>query len=202
MLGRRRNEHLQLGLRVHLAFSAGRIEPEHAQHELRGTTQHPDDRREDREERAHGCGNPEGNAFRMTECDSLRHELAEDDVEERQHEVCDQYGEDRREVVVQRVRQRRFAERTDAQRRQRDTELHRRDEARRIARDAQHVARAPVPLVVQLDDARPSCGDEAVLARDEERVQQDQNRDTEELEEERHAPTSGAFVLGMSPATN
>ena len=70
------------------------------------------------------------------------------------------------------------------------------------ARDAQHVARTPVALVVQLDDARAARGDEAVLGRDEEGVQQDENADCDELEEERHAPTPWALVLGGMSSSN
>jgi hypothetical protein len=35
--------------------------------------------------------------------------------------------------------------------------------------------------MLQLDDAGPPCGDEAVFGRDEEGVQQDQNADGDEL---------------------
>jgi len=43
---------------------------------------------------------------------------------------------------------------------------------------------------------RAARRDERVLGRDEERVQQEQACDREELEEESHAPLSGAWVLG------
>ena len=104
--------------------------------------------------------------------------------------------------VVERVRERLLAEGTDAQRGERDAELHRGDEPRRVGGDAQDVARAPVALVLQLDDARAARGDEAVLGRDEEGVQQDENADCDELEEERHAPTPWALVLGGSSSSN
>ena len=100
--------------------------------------------------------------------------------------------EHRRHPLVELVRQRRLAEGTDAQRGERDAELHRRDEAARIARDPQDVARATVPLVLQLDDPRPARRDEAVLRGHEERVEQDQDRDPDQLEEECHALTSRA----------
>ena len=45
-------------------------------------------------------------------------------------------------------------------------------------------------------------GDEAVLGRDEERVQQDENADRDELEEDRHAPTPWALVLGGMSSSN
>ncbi len=58
--------------------------------------------------------------------------------------------------------------------------------------DAQHGARAPVALMVQLDDARAPRRDERVLGRHEEGVEQDQNPDAEELESEGHALESRA----------
>ena len=70
----------------------------------------------------------------------------------------------------------RLAEGADRQRGDRDAELHRRDEARRVARDPQHGAGPPVALALELADARPPRRDEAVLGRHEERVQEDQAR--------------------------
>ncbi len=74
-----------------------------------------------------------------------------------------------------------LAESTDTEACQRDAELHRGDEPRRVGDDLPHGAGAPVALVGQLLDPRPPCGYERVLARDEERVQQDQRRNAEEL---------------------
>ena len=68
--------------------------------------------------------------------------------------------------------------------------------------DAQHVARAAVSLVVQLDDPRPARGHEPVFGRDEERVEKDQDPNADELEEESHAPTPGAPVLGGISSTS
>ena len=132
----------------------------------------------------------------MAERGALRHELAEDDVEEAEDGVGDDDGEDGRHPLVELARQRRLAEGADAQRRERDAELHRRDEAARIARDPQHVAGAAVPLVLELDDPRTAGRDEPVLRRHEERVEQDQDRDPDQLEENCHALTSRAQVLG------
>ena len=84
----------------------------------------------------------------------------------------------------------------------RSTAVHRRDEARWVGGNAQHVARTSVPLVLQLDDAGPPCGHEAVFGRDEKGVQQDQNADGDELEEDRHAPTPWALVLGGISSSN
>ena len=58
-------------------------------------------------------------------------------------------------------------------------------------------ARGGCPASRELRDARAARGDEGVLGRDEERVQQEQPRDGEQREEEGHAaPLSGARVLG------
>ena len=90
-----------------------------------------------------------------------------------------------------------LAERPDTEGGERDTELHRRDELLRVARDAQHRPGAPVPLVVQLDDARPPGSHEGVLGRDEEGVQQDQDANADELQKKIHAPVTGAQVRVM-----
>jgi hypothetical protein len=101
------------------------------------------------------------------------------DDQERDHD-----GQDGREIRVERVRQRLFAEGTDTEACQGDAELHRGDEPRRVGDDLPHGAGPPAALIGQLLDLRPARGDERVLARDEERVQQDQRRYAEELEEE------------------
>ena len=123
-------------------------------------------------------------------------------MEEGQDEVRERDREHRREPGVERLRQRVLSERADAQRRERHAELHRRDEPRWIARDSQHVTRATIAVVVQLDDPRAAGGDETVFGRHEEGVQQDENADTDELEQERHAPTPGAPVLGGISSSN
>jgi hypothetical protein len=186
LLARAGEEHAELGLGQRIALGTGRLEPERAEHELARPLQHPDERREHREERAHGHGDPEGRRFGVAERHALRHELAEDDVEVGEDEVREDHGDDRREPRLEGVRERLLAESTDTQRGERDAELHRRDEARRVRRDAQHVARAAVPLVMELDHPRPARGDERVLRRDEERVQQDQDGDADQFDRERH----------------
>jgi len=128
-------------------------------------------------------------------------ELAEHDVHEREQQVGERDRERCRHPGAERPRQRLLAEGADAQRGQRDAELHRRDEARRVARDAQHVARSAVALMVELDDPRAPGRDEAVLGRDEERVEQDQDCNADELVEKSHAPTPGALVLGGISST-
>ena len=59
-----------------------------------------------------------------------------------------------------------------------------------------------VALVAELGDAGAPRRDEAVFGRDEEGVQQEQACDREELEEESHAPLSGARVLGGWSSSN
>jgi hypothetical protein len=138
----------------------------------------------------------------VAERDPLRHELADDDVQEGEDQVREQDRDDRRHHVAEGVGERTLADGTDTQRGERHAELHRRDETRRVRGDTQHVAGAPVALVVEFDDARAARRDEAVLGRDEEGVQQDENADRDELEEERHAPTPWALVLGGMSSSN
>ena len=176
------------------------VDAEDAEHGLGGLLEHPDERLRDGEERAHRRGHPQGRSLRVDERDALRHELAEDDVEERQDEVGERDREGRGHPRVELLREHVLAESTDGQRGERDAELHRRDEPRRVAGYAQHVARAAVPLMVQLDDPRPPRRHEPVLGRDEERVQQDQGRNAEKLEEKGHGDEA-AVLGGLSPTS-
>ena len=158
------------------------------QHGVGRLAQDPDQRRGQREECAHGRRYPERRAFRVAEREALRHELADHDMEEGQEQIREDDREQRRHVGVERLRERVLAERTDTERGERDAELHRRDELRRVARDPQHRAGAAVALVVELDDARAPRGDERVLGRDEEAVEQHEQPDGKQLESECHAP--------------
>ena len=88
----------------------------------------------------------ERRSLRMAERDPLRHELADDDVQERQDDEPEDHREHRREHRLEDVREERLAESTDRQRGDGDAELHRRDEPRRVARDLEHGPRASVPL--------------------------------------------------------
>ena len=147
-----------------------------------------------------GAETHERRPFGMAERRAFRHELAGDDVEEREDRVREDDGEDGGHPLVELARERRLAERADSEGRERDAELHRGDEPPRVRRDPQDVARPLVPLVLQLDDPRAPRRDEAVLRRDEERVQQDQDSDPAELQKKCHAltlPSAGrARVLG------
>jgi len=91
-----------------------------------------------------------------------------------------------------------LAESADGQRGERHAELHRGDEARRGLGDLKHLARADAALLLQLVHARSAHGNEPVLRGHEEPVQENQRRDGDELEEECHAPLSGARVLSGS----
>ena len=150
------------------------------------------ERAEDRDESAHRDRDPQRRPLRMAERGAFRHEFAEDDVEEGEDRVGDEDGERGRHPLVELARERRLAERTDAQGRERDAQLHRGDEATRIPGDPKHVAGAAVALVLELDDARAARCDEAVLRSHEERVESDQDRDPDQLEEKCHALTARA----------
>src|SRR5262249_49381370 len=79
-----------------------------------------------------------------------------------------------------------LAQGADRQRGDRDAQLHRGDEPRRIARDPQHRAGPTVALPLELADARTPRRDEAVLGRHEEGIQEDQARQSQELEKKGH----------------
>ena len=57
-------------------------------------------------------------------------------------------------------------------------------------------------FLIELAEFRSPRGHEAILGRDEEAVQQDENADGDELEEEAHGPTPRPLVLGGSSSSN
>ena len=126
LLRRAGDEHPQLGLGVHLALGARRLEPEGVEDRVGRLLQQPDRRAEDRDEGAHRGRDPERRPLRVPERRALRHELAEDDVEEAEDRVGDDDGERSRHPLVELAGQRRLAEGADTQRGERDAELHRR----------------------------------------------------------------------------
>jgi hypothetical protein len=135
----------------------------------------------------------------VPERDPLRDELAHDDVEVRHDEQREQHREEGRHHRVEASGEHLLAEGADRQAGDRDAELHRGDEPRRVARDAEDGAGAAVALVLELHDACAPRGHEPVFRRDEERVQQDQAGESEQFEEEGHRERlrgKGARVLG------
>ena len=201
VLRRHLEQHLQLRLRVRRAFDLARVDADRALRDLARALQEPDQRLEDEEEGPHGNRDAERDPLRVAEGEPLRHELADDDVHERDDQEREQHREERAEPDPEQIRQDLLADRADRERRERDAELHRGDEVRRIARDLHHRARRPAPLVDELLQPGAAHGDERVLGRDEEPVQQDQKGNGEELERDRHAPVSGASVLEGSSST-
>ena len=118
----------------------------------------------------------------MAEGDALGNELADHDVEVRDHEEGERERDERRGDRLEDVGEDGLAESTDGQARDGHAELHRGDEPRRVGSDPQDEARALVALVAELGDAGAPRSDEAVFGRDEEGVQQEQACDREELE--------------------
>jgi hypothetical protein len=82
------------------------------------------------------------------------------------------------------------------------SKLHRGDEARRVADDAQDGPRAAAALLGELLDPRPPGGDQAVLGRHEVAVQQDQHRHGEEFERKDHVCAPSGGRLGMTSSSN
>ena len=194
-------QHLQLGLRVRLPLRQRGIDADRALRRIARSLQEPDQRLEDEEEGAHRNRDAERDPLGVAEREALRHELTDDDVHERDDQEREQDRDERAEVHAEQVRQHLLADRADRERCERDAELHRGDEMRRVAGDLHHRAGGAAPLVDELLQPRAAHGDERVLGRDEEAVQQDQNGDGEKLEENRHAPVSGAAVLEGSSST-
>ena len=169
-------EHPQLHLRVDVPVGPGRLHPHRPQDQLGGSLEDPDQRPEQQEEAAHRGRDREGHPLRVLERHALRDELADDHVEERDDQEGEEDREDRRDPGIEEILEDGLAQSADSQRGERDAQLHGGDEARRLRRDRENRARAAVALALQLANARAARGDEAVLGRDEEPVQQDQRR--------------------------
>jgi len=120
MLGGLRHEHAQLGLGVDVALAARRIEPQGAQDELGRALKDPDQRPEHREERADRRRDDERGRLGVPERHALRNELADHDVQERDHEEGEDHREQRGHDRVEHLRQRVLAEGADREARQRD----------------------------------------------------------------------------------
>ena len=197
-LGGAGKEHLQLGLGVRgAAVLTRRLETQDAQRKVGRFLQDPDQRLEDDEEPGHRGRHDERDGLRVAERHALRDQLADHDVQVRDDQEGEAIRDDRGRDRVEHPREDRLADGTDTQARDRDAELHGRDESRRVRGDAQDDAGPTASLVAELGEARASRGDQGVLGRDEERVQQEQASDCEELKAESHAaPLSGARGLG------
>jgi hypothetical protein len=159
--------------------------------------QKPDQWGEDDEEDPYRTGENERRALWMVECDSLRDELTDHHLRKRDQQEREPDREHGRERRLERVREHRLAERTDPERSDRDPELHRSDEPRRIGRDAQNRPGTLAALALELTDPCPARDDKAVLARDKHGVQKDQSRNTQKLKEENHAsrPNRGTLAV-------
>ena len=175
LVGRAREQHAELGLgvRLHARFraDAGRAARRIASVELCSSQISG---RSVRKNRRTGPGDEQRHTLRVVERDPLGHELADHDVQVRDDQ---QREDDRQEAGHHRVEARAehlLAQRADAERRDRHAELHRGDEPRRVARDPSDRPGAAIAAVLELQDPRAPRGDEPVLGRDEERVEQEQ----------------------------
>ena len=135
LLGRAREQHLQLGLRVDLHLAAGRLQPERAQDRLARALQHPDQRLEDDEEAAHRRRDGERHPLRVAEREPLRHQLADDHVQEGDDQEREREGDHRRDTSGSKTRASTCSPSAPIARLVAGhAELHRRDEARRVRR--------------------------------------------------------------------
>ncbi len=122
----------------------------------------------------------------MAERNALRHELADHDVQVGDDQEGQDHGEEGRHDRVEPVREHLLAQGADGQRRDRHAELHGGDEPRWIGGDPEHRARTSIARVLELHDPGPARGDEAVLGRHEERVQEHQPEQGQHLQQEGH----------------
>ena len=94
LLGRAREQHPQLGLRVRLVLRAGRLEPERAQDQRRSSRCSSQiSGRKTTKNQLHGGRDGERRSLRIAERDPLRHELADHDVEVRDDQEREEHRE-------------------------------------------------------------------------------------------------------------
>ncbi len=179
----------QLLLAVGALELVGRRNAEQPHQQLRQPVEEPDERPEHDEEHPDGAGHGEGDALGARQRVRLRDDLADHDVQDRDHDEReghrDRRGDAGRHVteeILEQPRHRRLADGAESQRADRDAELHRGDEVRRVGDDLAHDACALVALPDQLVEARVTHRDERVLRGHEERVPQDYDDDRAELE--------------------
>ena len=190
--GRALEQELQLGLRVDRAVGARRLQPEQAQRQLARALQEPDQRLEHEEEQPHRRRDEQRRPLRWpsempfgTSSPTTTWKNVSTSSESTTASTVAMIGSN---SSVERV----LAESADRQRGDGDAELHRGDEPRRHGGQAEHLLRPAVALLGHLLQTRAADGDERVLGRDEEAVQQHERRDGDQLEEEGHAPPTGA----------
>ena len=94
------------------------------------------------EEHPHGPGHDEGHALGAGQRVRLRDDLADHDVQDRDHDEREDHGERRRDArrhlpdeILEQPRHRRLADGAESQRADRDAELHRGDEVRWVGDD-------------------------------------------------------------------
>jgi len=138
-------EHSQLGLREGLSLVAGDSSPSARRTSSVRPLEDPDQRVGQNEEAAHRSRDPECYPLGVAQRHGLWHELTDDDVQVGDDEKRDHHGQHGRQIGVERMRQRLFAESTDTEACQRDAELHRGDEPRRVGDDLPHGAGPRLP---------------------------------------------------------
>ena len=148
-----------------------------------------------------GQRHPERCLLVLRQRDGLRHELAERHVEVRHERVREDERDAVREQPVDPVGDDRLGDDTEEDRERGDAELDGADEAHRAVHDANGDPRPPHASVGELLQTRASRRHERVLGRDEEAVREHDQENGEELERNRHAPFSGAQVLGGSSSS-
>ena len=163
---------------------------------IRRELEEPDKGIRDEKDALDGEGHPERGLLVLRERNGLGDELAERDMEVGDEGEGEDESDALRERLVKPVLDERLAHGAERDRERRDAELDGADEPHRAVHDAKRYARAELAGVRELHQARALGGHERVLGRDEERVPQHEQENGDDLQEDGHAPLSGARVLG------
>src|ERR671919_1402119 len=185
-------------LRVRDYAGRGGLDPEETREGVRGGLEEQDDRVGDDVHSLDRECNPQGRGLVLREGDGLRDQLAERHVQVGDEGEGEHESYAVREGLVDPPLDDRLAHGTEGDREGGDSELHRPDEAKRAVHDAESDASAQASLVVELDETAAAGGHERGLGRYEEGVPQHEQENGDDLEEDVHAPVTGALVLGGS----
>ena len=173
------------------------LDPEEACEDVRRLLQEPHERVARDVDRFDRERYPQRRLLLLVERDRLRHELTERHVQVGDDAEGENERDRRREErVIDPVLDDGLADGAEQDGEGRDAELDGADEANGAVHDPERDPRPQHAAVGELAEARTAGGHERVLGRDEERVPQNDQENREYPENESHAPSSGAPVLG------
>ena len=145
------------------------------------------------QEPAERARDQQSDTFGVGKTQTFRHELAKHNLQCRQQNESDQKSEamfdersvasgNSREKGIQKVRQRKLAKISEGKARQRDSDLHARNDRAHVCDEKLDNARTRIALLDELPNTRLPYGDQREFDGREERINRDEHEDDEEME--------------------